>query len=247
MTHILPFGLCKRAPQKQLLNVYQEAEQRSVYTNWSKGHCWGCGIQIDTSWQSLCWLLQQVATLGPGKNILDSQAIVSSFRCNSGLYPSTHAVLCICVFAFIHLHPCCSKFFLLEGLTREQRRKGAPTTSLPPLLPHPPTVCNNRSPSLSSHRGVAMYLYFCISVFVFLYLYCYTSSHSVANRSLSLSHRGVAVSQATDRFMVRPAATHTSQTRRPNFMLLSRIFALRCLFCWLLAIPSRDSWKGEPL
>ena len=253
MTHILPFGgLCKRAPQKQLLNVYQEVEQRSVYTNWSKGH-WGSGsIQIDTSWQSLCWLLQQVATLGPGKNILDSQAIVSSFRCNSGLYPPTHAVLCICVFAFIHLHPCCSKFFLLEGLTREQRRKGAPTTSLPPLLPHPPTVCNNRSPSLSSHRGAAVYSYFCIWVFVYLcFCICIvihppTVLPTEASLSLS-SHRGVAVSQATDRFMVRPAATHTSQTRRPNFMLLSRIFALRCLFCWLLAIPCRDSWKGEPL
>ena len=195
MTHILPFGLCKRAPQKQLLNVYQEVEQRSVYTNWSKGH-WGCGsIQIDTSWQSLCWLLQQVATLGPGKNILDSQAIVSSFRCNSGLYPSTHAVLCICVFAFIHLHPCCSKFFLLEGLTREQRRKGAPTTSLPPLLPHPPTVCNNRSPSLSSHRGVAVYLYLCIFVFeyscicVSVFVLLYILPQCCQQKPLSLPQR----------------------------------------------------------
>ena len=74
-------------------------------------------------------------------------------------------------------------------------------------------------------------------IFVFLYLcFCICIARHPptvlpTEASLSLSHRGVAVSQATDRFMVRPAATHTSQTRRPNFMLLSRIFALRCLFC----------------
>ena len=250
MTHILPFGLCKRAPQKQLLNVYQEVEQRSVYTNWSKGH-WGCGsIQIDTSWQSLCWLLQQVATLGPGKNILDSQAIVSSFRCNSGLYPPIHAVLCICVFAFIH-PPMLLKVLSARGAdtrTEEKRSSHNIFATVTPTSSH--SVQQQKPISLITQRSsyVFVFLYFCICVPVFVLLYILPQCCQQKPLSLSLSsHRGVAVSQATDRFMVRPAATHTSQTRRPNFMLLSRIFALRCLFCWLLAIPCQDSWQGEPL
>ena len=164
MTHILPFGLCKRAPQKQLLNVYQEAEQRSVYTNWSKGH-WGCGsIQIDTSWQSCVGSCNRSRPWARAKIF---SILKQLYRLSAATAAFIHPPMLCCVFVYLPLsiHPCCSKFFLLEGLTREQRRKGAPTTSLPPLLPHPPTVCNNRSPSLSSQRGAAVYF-----IFAFLYL-----------------------------------------------------------------------------
>ena len=98
----------------------------------------GC-IQIDTSWQFVSSLLQQVATL-PGKNMPEPQfplkPIVPSFR--SGLYPSTYAPASFCHLMGGHAN---------RG---EGEKKVDPTKNFATVTPHIlQTTIANRSLSLS--------------------------------------------------------------------------------------------------
>ena len=107
----------------------------------------GSCIQIDTSWQSLS--LNVATGRDPRPALLAKISEQPQFSTNCPVFPLPLSV---------HL---CSKFFLLDGLTGEQREKrSSHQRSLPPLLltssTQPLPTEAPLSQSLFCHRGAAV-------------------------------------------------------------------------------------------